>query len=702
MTVTGTIHPNVLLVMCNNYSHGYNSSSTLKQKILNYYLNSKTRKRDDQLTPRVSYGTPITDALIMTERNDFNRGISNSVGLFNCTDRLTEESVSLGNCSTSRRSRQAKRNISTEMSVINPCKRSTTFLNGILAGCLVLIIIITVFGNVLVICTIVLSRNLRKQLVYYFISFLALSDTLFAAFTVPVKVRQFLNNQQFCMNISLCYYMYLTDHTFSVASITNLLAIATERVLGIAFPYHYDQFITKRRCWITLFAVWLYSTFLASLSVFDWSNPTHTSISIGKTKQHLYCINNNKIYYTFLYSFVVLLNLFLMVLAYGFVFATSLRHAKIIRANEVYLDGKRKRKKIAVAQLKVTRTVTLVFIVFLISYLPVCIITLSSLYQPEHYRSILINRPDLFHGIYIAFIQILPLFNSCLNPFIYAFTNSQFRQTVTVLYQRIRGQYTSSDIYQERITSVTCVSSSVYSSRSRNGSSNEERHACVLNTENNSSRSRNGSSNEERHACVLNTENNSSRSRNGSSNEERHACVLNTENNSSRSRYGSSYEERHACVLNTENNSSRSRYGSSYEERHVCVLNAENNSFRSRNGSSYEERHACVLNTENNSSRSHNGSSCEERHACVLNTKNNSSGSRYGSSCEERHACVLNTDNNSFRSRNDSGYEERHACVLNTENNSFRSRNGSSYEERHAWLLNTENKQESVFLETSI
>ena len=359
----------------------------------------------------------------------------------NCSHETGKEfaKVRLSNCS---KKYNPGTSFQSNLTNLDPCRQPTTPLNTFLVALLIIVMIITLLGNTAVVFTVLHSRLLRNEIIYHFIASLAISDTMFALFTLPVKVEQFLSNQHFCKGITLCYYLYITDHTFNVASITHLQAISIDRLLGIMLPYTYSDIVTKKRSRKAIGTVWLYSIIWASLSTFNWTDPRKPSIYISRRHSNAFCINKNKLYYTLLYSAVFIFNLFIMIIIYVVVLKTTLRHAKAIRANEVHTDWKRKRD-VNLSQLKVTKTAAMVFSAFLISFLPACVITLSSLYNPEHYRRLLANHPDIFRGIYIAFIQILPLLNACINPFIYAFMSSNFRQTIIVIFWRSRGRYMS-------------------------------------------------------------------------------------------------------------------------------------------------------------------------------------------------------------------------------------------------------------------
>ena len=326
------------------------------------------------------------------------------------------------------------------------CQEPMQVKSIIYAVFLLVVILVTAIGNITVLLSIILSKALLRQIMYYFLASLALSDILVALCTLPIKFKQTLHNQEFCMSLHVCKFLFISDVLFTTTSITHLLVIAMDRVLQIKFPFGYPTFITKKRSVTIITIVWLYSAIWAALSSFDWSNPTEQSISIGVHSQR-FCFNDNKVHFLVLYSIVFIIPLIIMIAAYSFILKVTWRLEKKMMNNELQVRVCGRKRTLYMRELRASKTVVAVFTAFIVCYLPVCIITFSVVLHPELYSEFSEKHPDGFVAVYIIFVQSLPPLNHCLNPFIYAIMNQEFRRVFRMAILRLLGKPVSFNSY---------------------------------------------------------------------------------------------------------------------------------------------------------------------------------------------------------------------------------------------------------------
>ncbi|KAG7247438.1 hypothetical protein CRUP_017089, partial [Coryphaenoides rupestris] len=100
----------------------------------------------------------------------------------------------------------------------------------------VLIAALSVFGNVLVVCAVLLNRALRHDTTFCFIVSLAVADIAVGALGIPIAVTLSVGPEMpaRCCLAATCVVLVLTQ-----SSILALLAIAVDRYLRVKIPMRY-------------------------------------------------------------------------------------------------------------------------------------------------------------------------------------------------------------------------------------------------------------------------------------------------------------------------------------------------------------------------------------------------------------------------------------------------------------------------------
>lgn len=96
--------------------------------------------------------------------------------------------------------------------------------------------IVGIFGNILVICVILLDRKMRQSVTNIFIMNLAIADFLIMAFGVPEIILFRLNNG-WTFGVTWCkinrYILVVALYT----SVLSLLSVCVERYVSNSYPY---------------------------------------------------------------------------------------------------------------------------------------------------------------------------------------------------------------------------------------------------------------------------------------------------------------------------------------------------------------------------------------------------------------------------------------------------------------------------------
>lgn len=129
------------------------------------------------------------------------------------------------------------------------------------------IIVGAVFGNALVIVSVIRHRKLRILTNYYVVS-LALADLLVALGAMTFNAIVSVTNGRWLFGDFLCDLWNSLDVYFSSASIWHLCCISVDRYYAIVRPLQYPTSMTQRTVFCTLFWVWSLPLLISFLPIF--------------------------------------------------------------------------------------------------------------------------------------------------------------------------------------------------------------------------------------------------------------------------------------------------------------------------------------------------------------------------------------------------------------------------------------------------
>ncbi|GLD68281.1 5-hydroxytryptamine receptor 2A-like protein [Lates japonicus] len=127
------------------------------------------------------------------------------------------------------------------------------------AALLILVVIaVTVMGNILVILAVSLEKKLQNATNYFLMS-LAVADMLLGILVMPVSMVTILYDYGWPLPLNLCPIWIYLDVLFSTASIMHLCAISLDRYIAIRNPIHHSRFNSHTKARIKIMAVWTIS-----------------------------------------------------------------------------------------------------------------------------------------------------------------------------------------------------------------------------------------------------------------------------------------------------------------------------------------------------------------------------------------------------------------------------------------------------------
>ncbi|XP_045773790.1 dopamine D2-like receptor [Maniola jurtina] len=155
----------------------------------------------------------------------------------------------------------------------------------------------TLFGNVLVIMSVVRERTLQTVTNYFIVS-LAVADLLVAVVVMPFGVY-YLVNGSWGLPAFICDVYIAMDVTSSTSSIFNLVAISVDRYIAVTQPIKYAKHKNNKRVWFTIVLVWLVSAAIGAPIVLGLND------TADRNFQECLFNNQNYVLYSSLGSFYI-------------------------------------------------------------------------------------------------------------------------------------------------------------------------------------------------------------------------------------------------------------------------------------------------------------------------------------------------------------------------------------------------------------
>ena len=287
---------------------------------------------------------------------------------------------------------------------------------------LTVIIVLTVLGNGLVCLAFYRQRRLTSVSYYPIIS-LALADILCGICAMPAYIAK--KHTAGSDKERITCDMFRFTYFFSVyASILSLTVVNLERFIAIKMPIRHRTLLTKRKMIIGLLLSWLDAA-LISMLPFIWQRKDSDELCTYRPSKEWSIM-------------VILLNVclpFSIMFAchvYTVYFAIRFSRAKyntksvtVVRRNTSERISEENRQAILVKRERdITCTMTMVLGAFILCWTPSSFYYFLHMVCPQCYQPSFKQIEPVFN----ATVKLLTFVNSCLNPFIYCWSNKHFRQ----------------------------------------------------------------------------------------------------------------------------------------------------------------------------------------------------------------------------------------------------------------------------------
>ena len=291
---------------------------------------------------------------------------------------------------------------------------------------------IAVFGNLLVIISVILDHTLRSYTSNYFLANLAVADFFQGAVAIPLRILEVMAFE-YDPNV-FCRIAIPTSILFGGSSNLAILVISIDRFLAVQYPYIYVRFSSLRFIFGAIACAWsvafvLSITAASRLVWLSLDNPSR----ICRFPTYL-----NQDYIMSMYVIVHAIPICTVVLLYGFILRASLKHVRKIHAQELAVAScrntngdlkviekeisssasrRRKRHQDSIKHRKAAKTVSIIVGIFIVLVVPIIAIDLAEMLGAP-------SAPAALTRICVFMIYA----NNCVNVLVYAGFNQDFRR----------------------------------------------------------------------------------------------------------------------------------------------------------------------------------------------------------------------------------------------------------------------------------
>ncbi|XP_055042980.2 trace amine-associated receptor 3-like [Misgurnus anguillicaudatus] len=284
-----------------------------------------------------------------------------------------------------------------------------------------LMILVTVFGNLLIIISISYFKQLQSP-THLLVQSLAVCDCLLGLLVMPYSMVRSVEGCWFLGDV-ICKVHSSLDSTLCICSLIHLSLISIDRYLAICDPLRYRMRVTNNTVTVLITLTWIFSFVYSFSIVFSGVN----AVGLEAYILQMSCFGGCAVFINKEWGLTCVILLFIipgtiMSSLYIIIFNVVRKHAKVLSEKVSVTTTGVNSQSSAHRERKAAKTLALVMGVFFICWLP---FSIDAAIDP-FFNSV--TPPDVFEAlVWFAY------FNSTCNPLIYGFFYPRFQKAFKTL-----------------------------------------------------------------------------------------------------------------------------------------------------------------------------------------------------------------------------------------------------------------------------
>ncbi|XP_052767766.1 adenosine receptor A1-like [Mya arenaria] len=271
---------------------------------------------------------------------------------------------------------------------------------------------ITIVGNALVLVAILKNRQLQT-ITNCFIASLAVADLLVGIVVAPLAALSHLGLPK---NFMGCVFTNSIVVAFTQVSIFNLLAVAFERFFAIKHPFAYQKHMTIKYSMLINAGVWTLGLLFGLIPMFGWN--LKKLVTDDWMCNFVTVIDMEYVVYFHFFGCIII-PLLIIVAIYVYIYLIVRKQMSQIAALEIPGPNQGRSKSKFKREIKAAKSLAIVILLFGLCWIPIHVLnSLTLLCRPgscAYPQELLLTTIVLSHA------------NSAVNPFLYAYGNSNFK-----------------------------------------------------------------------------------------------------------------------------------------------------------------------------------------------------------------------------------------------------------------------------------
>nr|AAF28802.1 octopamine receptor [Aplysia kurodai] len=311
---------------------------------------------------------------------------------------------------------------------VNPWAAVALVLRGMAMAA---IMVGAIFGNVLVISSVLRFERLRA-ITNFFIVSLAFADLLEAILVMPFSASMEISGK-WVFGRTMCDIFNANDVLFSTASIIHLCCISMDRYIAILHPLQYESKMTRPRAMLMLGVTWVASVLISYIPVYSQLYTTRQNVQALLTDPDSCPFIVNKVYAGVSSSVSFWIPCTIMIFVYIRIFLEARKQEKLIQSSTLYMhyshargdqglapepDAQRSERRRMKREHKAAKTLGIIMGAFILCFLP---------FFSWYVATTMCRDSCPYPPLLGSALFWVGYFNSCLNPVIYAYFNRDFR-----------------------------------------------------------------------------------------------------------------------------------------------------------------------------------------------------------------------------------------------------------------------------------